>query len=74
MGFRDVIAQPACDVFHRDQKRPLAESHVGNSLKEALSFDEDVVRSIDHDFADRLIENQVLDGLKEGQNHFESIH
>ena len=43
-------------------------------LDESRLFNEDVVRAVDHDLADRVIENEVLDGLEKRQDGFKSIH
>src|SRR5580704_17768809 len=75
-GFRfgDVVSETARDILHGDHKRPLAQGHAGNLLKESLFFDKHTVGSIDHNLADRIVENQVLDGLQKWQDHFESVH
>jgi hypothetical protein len=43
-------------------------------LQEALFFDEHPVRTVHHHLADRIVENEVLDGLQERENHFKSVH
>src|SRR5260370_16004004 len=75
-GFRfgDVIPQTPRDIFHGDHKRPLTQGHTGNLLKESLFLDKHTVGAIDHDLADRIVEDQVFDGLQKRQDHFESVH
>ena len=74
LRFRDIVAQSPGDILDGDHERSFAERHPWHLLQEALFFNEYPVRSIHHHFADGVIENQVLDGLQERQNHFESVH
>ena len=71
---RDVIAQTPRDILHGDHERLLPERDAFDLLQEAALFDEHLVGTVDHDFADRVVENQVLDGLEERQDHLESAH
>ena len=42
--------------------------------RKPASLDEDPVRAVHHDLADRIVENEVLDGFQERKDHFESVH
>ena len=48
--------------------------HTLNWLDESGLLYEDAVRAVDHDLADRGIEDEVLDRLKKRQDGFKSVH
>ncbi len=74
LRFGDIVAKTPSDILHGDHQGPLAERHSRHPLQEALFFDEHAVGTIHHDLADRIIENEVLDGLQKRKDHFESVH
>jgi len=41
---------------------------------ESLLLNEDVVGPVDHDLADGVIEDKVLDRLEKREDRFESVH
>src|SRR5271168_1088528 len=75
-GFRfgDVVTKTPGDVLHDNHERLFADGHARHVLKEARLLDEHAVGAIHHYLADRIVENEVLDGLQERQDHFKSVH
>ena len=68
--FRNVVSKTPGNVLDCDHERSLPEGHARDLLKEALFFDENPVGAVHHDFADRVVENQVLDGFQETAESF----
>ncbi|HEX8764143.1 MAG TPA: hypothetical protein VF740_03240 [Candidatus Acidoferrum sp.] len=56
------MAQTPGNIFDGDHQRFFSEGNVRKLLKHAITFNEDAARSIDHDFGDGIIANQVFDG------------
>ena len=73
LDFRNVVSQTPRDVLHGDRQRALAQGYSWHLLDIAVAFDEHAVGAIDHDLADRLVENEVFDGLQKRKDHFESV-
>jgi hypothetical protein len=69
-----VIAQSAGNVLHCDRERFRSEPHLRNRQKVSGLFDENMVGSIDHDFADVGVEDEMLDWSEERQDELEPIH
>ena len=42
-------------------------------FEKPASLNENAVGAVHHDFADRVVENQVFDGFQERENDFESV-
>src|SRR6266576_6896204 len=75
MGFDSEMSSPQApgDILHGDHQGFLAEIHTLNRLDESGPF-KDAVRTVDHDLADRVIEDQMLDRLEKRQDGFKSVH
>src|SRR5208283_3790066 len=74
VGFRDVAAEPAGNVFDRDHERSFAKRNFRYRLEVPALLDKHRVGAIDHDFADRVVEDEVLDGFQKRKDGFKSIH
>src|SRR5216683_7406695 len=74
LRLRNVVTQSSGNVFDSYDERFGCEFHSGYRLHVPRLFDEDPLRSVDHDFADVRVQNQVLDRTKKRENQLESIH
>src|SRR5208337_4886587 len=74
VGFRDVAAKPAGNIFDRDHERSFAQRNFPYRLEVPALLDEHRVGAIDHDLADRVVEDEVLDGFQKREYGFKSIH
>ena len=65
MGFDSEMSSPRRRaMFFTATMRDFSPSgHARHLLQEARLLDEHAVRSVDHDFADGVVEDEVLDGL-----------
>src|ERR1035438_711919 len=70
----DVAAETASDILHRDHERSFAKVDVGHGFNESALLNEDMVRPINHNLADRIVSNEVFCGLKKREDGFEAIH
>ena len=66
--------QAAVRVLDGDHQRFLAQGEVRHFLKYASSFNKDMSRAVDHDFAYGVVADQVLDGPQEWEDGFETEH
>ena len=74
MRFRDVAAQPPGNIFHRDQKRFFAERNAADRFEVSPLLDEHGIRAVHHHFADRRIEDQVLNRFEKREYGFKAMH
>src|ERR1700733_7939882 len=73
LRLRDVVPQTAGDVLYGDHERFLPKRQPGDFLNKSILLDEYVTRTIHHDFADRVVQDEVLDRFQEREDHFESV-
>jgi len=76
MGFDSEMSSPQSprNILDRDHQGFLAQMDALHRLDESRLFNEDVVRAVDHDLADRVIENQVFDRFEKREDGFKSVH
>src|ERR1700689_2723800 len=74
LRFGNVVTKTPGDILDGDHKGSLADGNARHVLKEALFFDEYAVGTVHHDLADRMVENEGLDGLQKRQDHFQYVH
>ena len=61
LRFRDVVAQATGNILDRDQEGSFPKRNTVDRFKESLLLDKHAVRAIDHDFADGVVKEQMLD-------------
>ena len=69
----DIVAEPPSDILYGYHEGLFAYGHARHLLQEALFFDEHPVGTVHHHLADRVVEDEVFDGLQERQDHFKSV-
>ena len=72
--FRDVVAETAGNVLDGDHQSAVADRDSVSPFEKAILLEKDAVAAIDHDFADRVVDDEVFDRFEEGKNCFESVH
>jgi len=64
LRFGNVVSQAPSDVLDGNEQRPLAQRHTLHLFQKPALLDEDALCSVDHDFADGVVEDEVLDGFQ----------